>query len=106
VDSFFLPQPKTVRSIDKDTLKLDLTNKNSFTLNLNADKKLYKKRISEIHENLGWVLAMLGRKDEALVNLKKSCSSFKHSESILAQKVNVLVDFYQKLERSYLHSSR
>jgi tetratricopeptide (TPR) repeat protein len=89
----------------KDTLKLDLTNKNSFTLDLNADKKLYKKCISEIHENLGWVLVMLGRKDEALVNLK-SCTSFKHSESILAQKVKVLVDYYQKSERSYLHSSR
>jgi eukaryotic-like serine/threonine-protein kinase len=82
----------------KDTLKFK--KKNSFTIDMNADKKLHYKLISETYENLGWVLAMLGHREEALVNLKKSCSDFKNSESIQAQKINALINYYQQSEQN------
>jgi eukaryotic-like serine/threonine-protein kinase len=80
--------------IYKDALKL--ATKNALTLEIKENIKLYRKNVAEIYANLGWVLAMVGQREEALVNLKQSYSISSHPENATAQKVNALIDYYQK----------
>jgi eukaryotic-like serine/threonine-protein kinase len=78
----------------KDALKL--VRQKRKTLTLEMDKRAYHKNVSETYANLGWVLAMVGQTEEALVNLKKSSRLLRYSECALAQKVNALITHYQQ----------